>query len=99
MTVLLGLTACARLQELHVSVSEVYDHGVFRFDALDIQSGLKELLPARLFGRQFMPLCDAVSGVTKMRKGYNDAPSIDDSMCICFCKLTMPEVPFHPVLT
>eukprot|EP00892_Ulva_mutabilis_P010800 jgi/Ulvmu1/8092/UM004_0331.1 len=87
------LTDCAFMsyQEVQVSVSEVYDHGVFKFDSFDRQTSLKELLPARLLGREFMRLCNDVAGAKKVRKGYHDAPSIEEPMCIGFCKLNMPQ--------
>lgn len=80
------------LQELQVGTCEVYDHGVFCFEELELKFGLKELLPARLHGRQIMVLQTGNSGALKLHRGYHDAPSINESMCICFCKLHMPKV-------
>lgn len=81
-----------RIQDQQIGTCEVYAHGVVYFENFDLKVSLKELLPARLRGRQVMALNDGVVGTVKVQKGYHDAPCVEKSMCICFCKLTMPKV-------
>lgn len=86
------------IQDSQIGNCEVYDHGVFIFEDFGVTVSLKELLPARLRGRQVMAPNDGIEGTFKVQKGYHDAPCIDKPMCICFCKLTMPKVSLHLVL-
>jgi hypothetical protein len=81
-------------QEVQLSVCDVFDHGRFRFENLAADVGLKELRPARLLGRTFPGLQRAALAkiATQLMKGYHDAPSITDNVCMAFCKMPVPLV-------
>ena len=78
-------------KDLHLTVTEVIDHGLHHVVSEATQVTFKEILPNCLPGRvssAFKPSPE----VQKLSHGFHDAPALPGPMCICFCNITVPQV-------
>lgn len=83
--------AFALYHDLHLTVTEVIDHGLHHIVPDGPQLYFKELLPACLAGRESAAFNNS-SEVVQLSNGFHDAPALPGPMCICFCNISMPQV-------
>ena len=82
--------------DMHLSVSETFNHGLHYVISEATQVTLKELLPSCLPGRVSAAFSSSPD-VQKLSLGFHDAPALPGPMCICFCNISAPQVRLHHV--